>query len=602
LALTRWHGFGILGKRRIVRRRIVIVCHGGAGMDARTRFSTRIVGGLPVVAAYLDEVGIGRIVDEVVPWEGDVPLGTLVEILIVNRLLEPKALYGIGSWAEKASVTDYYGLTADQLNDDRLGRALERIAEHGEAVQVPLVVSTIKKFRLKVNQVHYDISNAELYGAYERQLARLEGEEASGASPGVSLPKPAYGRTKSGRKNVKQIQFGLNVVRDGAVPVGHLALDGNAAEAPTHLENLRLLGRILPKRKRLYTADSKADTPETLLAIAASQGEFLCAGVFQPHLKKEYLRLRKKMEVVDYCPKSQAHLPPEERDEYQVAEQWDKAEGIVDGRSVCVKYRTIYVWSEAKARQEAKTRERHVAKIREEFETVERNLNKYRLKTEDAIVRRLETARSKYREGSLFAYELTKGRNGKFRLTWRIDEKARKEQEALEGAYVLKTNLPKKAYPAAEVLAEYKQQIHVERRIGDLKGPLAVTPTFLEKPERMAGLLYILVWSLMVLALMERAVRRNLKGKPMYGIYPENRPSPAPTGRSILACFADLCIVIMKEHGETQRRLCELSPVQQKLVRLLGIPPNRLRAFKRKCAGQPPPDAAHEKCSGGCGT
>ena len=125
-------------------------------MDARTRFSTRIVGGLPVVAAYLDEVGIGRIVDEVVPWEGDVPLGTLVEILIVNRLLEPKALYGIGSWAEKASVTDYYGLAVDQLNDDRLGRALERIAEHGEAVQVPLVVSAIKKFRLKVNQVHYD--------------------------------------------------------------------------------------------------------------------------------------------------------------------------------------------------------------------------------------------------------------------------------------------------------------------------------------------------------------------------------------------------------------------------------------------------------------
>jgi hypothetical protein len=58
----------------------------------------------------------------------------------------------------------------------------------------------------------------------------------------------------------------------------------------------------------------------------------------------------------------------------------------------------------------------------------------------------------------------------------------------------------------------------------------------------------------------------------------------------------------MKEHGETQRRLCELSPVQQKLVRLLGIPPNRLRAFKRKCAGHPPPAAAHEKCSGGCET
>jgi len=116
-------------------------------MDARTRFSTRIVGGLPVVAAYLEDVGIGQIVDEVVPWEGEVPLGTLVEILIMNRLLKPEALYNIGSWSEQASVTDYYKVTAKQLNDDRLGRAFERIAQHGEAVQVPLALKVMKKFR-----------------------------------------------------------------------------------------------------------------------------------------------------------------------------------------------------------------------------------------------------------------------------------------------------------------------------------------------------------------------------------------------------------------------------------------------------------------------
>jgi hypothetical protein len=52
-------------------------------------------------------------------------------------------------------------------------------------------------------------------------------------------------------------------------------------------------------------------------------------------------------------------------------------------------YRLIFVWSEAKERQEAATRERHVAKIQEEFEAVEKNLNKYSLKTEEAVIRRL---------------------------------------------------------------------------------------------------------------------------------------------------------------------------------------------------------------------
>jgi transposase len=560
-----------------------LICHGGTAMDAKTRFSTQIVGGLPVIVKFLEELGIGKIVDEVVPWEGDVPLGTLVEVMILNRLVRPQAQYLIGDWAESAAVAEYFGVTKEQLNDDRLGRGLERLEKHGSLVQVPLVLRIIKKFRVNVGQVHYDISNAELYGAYEWQLARLAAAAGEASEESAGPPKPAYGHLKSGRKDLKQIQFGINVARDGAVPLGHLAFDGNAAEAPTHLENLRRLDELLPKGNRLYMADSKGDTQETMLTVEASKGKFVFAGVFSQELKKEYLGLKGELREVDYCPKSQAHLPPEKRDGYKVAERWHKMQGHVDNELVRLKYRVIYVWSEAKARQQAQTRERHVAKIRAEFEAVERNLNKYSLKTEEVIARRLAAATSKYAEGSLFSYELKRTRDGQFRLTWGIDEKARKELEALDGAFPLKTNLAKGVYAPGKVLREYKEQIHVERRIGDLKGPLAVTPMFLEKPERMGGLLYILVWALTVMALMERAVRRNLKGKPMYGIYPENRPSPAPTGRAILKSFANLSIVIVKQSGTTCRRLAELSPVQHELVRLLGLSANNLRAFKRQC-------------------
>ncbi len=100
-------------------------------MDARTRFETRTVGGLPVVQAFLEELGFAKIIDQLVPWEGDVPLGILVEILMCNRLLAPKPLFRVAEWAEEACVTDYYGVTAEQLNDDRLGRALERLNKHG---------------------------------------------------------------------------------------------------------------------------------------------------------------------------------------------------------------------------------------------------------------------------------------------------------------------------------------------------------------------------------------------------------------------------------------------------------------------------------------
>jgi transposase len=239
---------------------------------------------------------------------------------------------------------------------------------------------------LDVTQVHYDLTTVEVYGAYEV-------ETAGGQPP--PTPLPTDGRTKSGRKHVKQVQLGLDVTGDGGVPVGHLPLDGNAGEVTSHLDNLKLLARTLPKGKLLYISDTKLDAPKNLLAIAARKGQFLCGGVLLPQLQERYLGLRGELKPVDYYPESQAKRPPDERDQYKAVEVAEHLNGQVDGKAVRLDYRMVFVWSESKARQEASTRERHTAKVVAEFEAVQRNLGRYSLKTTEAIVRRLEAAKGK---------------------------------------------------------------------------------------------------------------------------------------------------------------------------------------------------------------
>ena len=148
---------------------------------------------------------------------------------------------------------------------------------------------------------------------------------------------------------------------------------------------------------------------------------------------------------------------------------------------------------------------------------------------------------------------------------------------------MLKTNLPREGYRLTKVLRTYKGQSQVERRFHHLKGPLAVAPMFLKNPERIAGLLCVLVWALMVLALMERQVRRELKGRPLYGLYPEGRPSPAPTGPALIQGLSGLCVVIVHQGGKAVRRLSQLDPVQRRIMQLLGINSERLQTFKRRC-------------------
>jgi transposase len=543
-------------------------------MDAHTRFQTQIVGALPAITHYFEQLDLAATIDELVPWEGDVPLGTLVEVLVANRLLQPKALFRVGQWAETAAVTDYFGLTAEQLNDDRLGRALERLAAHAPDIQAALVLKAIEHFDLDVTQVHYDLTTVELYGAYEV-------ETAEGQPP--PTPSPTYGRTKSGRKHVKQVQLGLDVTGDGGVPVGHLPLDGNAGEVTSHLDNLKLLARTLPRGKLLYISDTKLDAPRNLLAIAARKGQFLCGGVLLQQLQERYLRLRDELKPVDYYPDSQAKRSPDERDRYEAVEVAERLDGQVDGKAVRLDYRMVFVWSESKARQEATTRERHTAKVVAEFEAVRRNLGRYSLKTTEAIVRRLEAAKGKYAEGALLDYRLVQGPGGGFTLTWQFDAKALERWQHLEGVYVLKTNLPGRTHPLAEVLRTYKGQSRVERRFHHLKGPLAVAPMFLKNPERIAGLLCVLVWALMVLALMERQVRRELKGEPLYGLYPEGRPSPAPTGPSLIQAISGLSIVIVHQGGTVARRLAQPDSIQRRVIQLLGINSERLQTFKSRC-------------------
>jgi hypothetical protein len=556
-------------------------------MSALVPLQTQVIGALPVIQALFDKLDLAATIDRVVPWQGEVPLGTLTEILVANRLLAPKPLYRLGEWAERAGLTGFYQLSAEQLNDDLFGRALARLAVHAPDGEAALVLRAVQEFDLNLGEVHYDITTVELFGAYQDYLqqppADQDGRQDQGppaCRPDYQPPQPTYGHSKSGRKNHKQVQLGLNVLGDGAVPVGHTPLDGNTPEATTHQANLKRLKAVLPTSKFLLITDSKGDTPENLLGIAAEDCEFLCTGAFTTQLQQRYLKLQDRLHKIDYYPKSQEQHQPQDRDEYWAHEVQELLEGEVHGRKVRLRYRLIFVWSAARAKQQSQTRERHVGKIGEEFKKVEKNLNKYSLKTQQAIVARLEKAKGRYAEGTLFHYEL-QGRAGQFKLSWRLDEKELAEWKDLEGVYLVKTNQSRSAHPVVEVLRKYKEQSNVEKRIGHIKGPLAVAPAFLENPQRIAGLLCVVVWALLIMALMERQVRRGLGGKPMFGLYPEGRPCKAPSGPTILACFSTLCVVIFLDQHSPQRQLTQLTPLQRRLLELLGVLETDLYCYAR---------------------
>ena len=94
--------------------------------------STKNIGAITLIKPVMDALGIRETVDRYSPMERSrgITHGQAIETLILNRLTSPTPLYHVEEWASLYALEEAYGIDADQVNDDRLARALEkRIAE-----------------------------------------------------------------------------------------------------------------------------------------------------------------------------------------------------------------------------------------------------------------------------------------------------------------------------------------------------------------------------------------------------------------------------------------------------------------------------------------
>jgi hypothetical protein len=99
---------------------------------------------------------------------------------------------------------------------------------------------------------------------------------------------------------------------------------------------------------------------------------------------------------------------------------------------------------------------------------------------------------------------------------------------------------------------------------------------FLKSPARIEALLLCHFIAMLVQALVEREIRQAMATEQAGTIplYPEDRACGAPTAARVLEIFSGLARHGLIEDGQTVRIFQpELSPLQQKVLGLLGISP-----------------------------
>src|SRR5437899_8232119 len=213
------------------------------GDDRRDIMATTVqqihpVAHLPLVLGVLRRLEVATVIDRLNPPHPahGLSCGRGVEALVLAILEGHHALYKVGQRLEERGMLTLLqpGLTRAALNDDRLGHILDALfAANLNTVFGAVALQALEVYAIPTPWLHQDTTTIALYGAYEDEPQTL------------GAPRPAYGHSKDGRDDLKQVLLSLGVSGDGGLPLRLGLRDGNrsdSVETPLAIEECLALG------------------------------------------------------------------------------------------------------------------------------------------------------------------------------------------------------------------------------------------------------------------------------------------------------------------------------------------------------------------------
>ncbi|HVC32723.1 MAG TPA: DUF4277 domain-containing protein, partial [Chloroflexota bacterium] len=453
----------------------------------------RQLGAVPLVLPILEELGLCATVNQLRPSRALVDPGRLALILVLNRLLAPRPLSGIGEWAaQETVVSDLLEVAGEHLYDMRLGRALDALFPVLGELWDRLVASAIRQEGVDLAVLHWDLTSCFFAGeSKESELAR-------------------YGYSRDKRPATKQVNPGINVTGPEHVPVQYRVRPGNPADCTTPVANVEALIQF-PGRsdlggqhaRPLIVSDRKRVTDEAVLACPRHGLTDL--GPVPPG-EKQTLAIIASVPDREWATSALAYRPrrraPAGHPFVPYRGVWRTISFRHHGQTVTD--RALVVWSAAKERLDVDKRKTLLKRMLDGLAQIRAHLNQRQYRRRDYVVKRL--ARVGTGTTAALIDVALSGDAGALRLHFAINRSKVQAAQAVDGKSVLATNAA--ALTADTALATYQEQDAVAKAMALLKGPLRVRPFFVQTDARIQGLVFVNLVALLVRAILGLRLHR----------------------------------------------------------------------------------------------
>lgn len=537
------------------------------------------VAGLPLIYDIIERMGLRQMLYDAISTHGNenFPAAETLILLIINLTLGKQPLYELEQWVQSLDprCLGYKSLPKGKFNDDRFGRALDKLYKADRAtLMTRLVIGVAKAFDLKLDRIHNDSTSIKACGKYPGRT-----------DTGFELK---HGYSKDHRPDLKQLIYSLSICSDGAVPVHQKTYPGNRNDDTTHIETWETLRSIYGHTDFLYVADSKLCSAAQLNHIVSQKGRavtIIPESFTEVHSFKNSLRRRAK-------PKREIWRRPKPNSDTEL-EYYSAFKGTYVTKKLG--FRIHWIHSSEKRQRDQASRLRRLRQAEEALFELNGKINAWRLKTKDAIQRKVDAILTRYQIEPFLHIDIGTAREERrmklergrpspdpeykkivkkvFTLGWSRNLTRLRQETQVDGIFPLLCT--DHSLSATEVLQAYKYQPRLEKRFNQLKQIHNGAPLLFKKLERIEATMFAFFIALMIQALIERQVRYEMADReiPAIALYPEDRDASHPTTAKIMGIFADVSTYkLLSSSVETKEFRDELTEVQQTILDLLHIP------------------------------
>ena len=176
----------------------------------------------------------------------DVPWEKVLQLLVVNRLLDPGSEFRVHrQWYLTTAMDALLGTDFAVAEKNRLYRCLDRVLEHKQELFLWLRQKWADLFQAEFEVLLYDLTSTYFEGAMEEN------------------PKAKYGHSRDKRTDCLQLVIALVITIDG-FPLAYEVMDGNTSDRTTLRGFLDKIEKTYGKAKRMWVMDRGIPTEEIL--------------------------------------------------------------------------------------------------------------------------------------------------------------------------------------------------------------------------------------------------------------------------------------------------------------------------------------------------